>query len=981
MAAPYSNVSNIDKSLILSANVGKSAAICFHADKGPEDAIITNVDQWIAKFGKPDPSKGSAHYHGIMLANSCNTVYARRVHNQARYAAALVRGKIVEPNLSTIPVPDHNPDKIIQPIPGGLSKEEIESFQFPLYRTNRVYESFQLPVVLASAVNTGKSFYVKNIDQLDQINVDDQLSITVGNNDSQVLTVASTEVVETNIPTIKLNIPTTVNSNTEIKYKSGNYVPFSTPVYTTVNANRGDTELHVTRLDLLTINNTVRAGSTNYTVTSFISHRDISYSTPVTLAQDTLIGDDIIKVVNASAISVGDELKIGSLYFNVLAVSNNYVTLNNPVAEILLIGTELLKRSQVSMIVLDKPLASDIVSGVEVLGRVDTVKSFDTPIFVLRSVVDRDTVFVTNNDSLSDGYTIVFGNNPTEYIIDSKSVYTEETYKVTTNETIADSHDELDEVLLLVESEFEHRDAMLIIADNAGAWGNSLSLNIRHHKLDSEIFYIDLYQDGVLLDDSFEVARSYKLDGFGRQLNLEEKINDKNDYIRVINNLEYVDADGKYPRPMKTDYSLWREIPTKNFNVVATLDEDAFYGDTELQLDISPDLELGDVIRVGTHTEEYKVIDVFTRDINGVTKYFISINSIVKQTIRKSSEISKFIDYEYKKISKLPQAYHNYPINSALTISGVQGVLLDAGNNLLTGGSNGLPITVGHLMESANEFKNTDKYNFPFICDAGYAYPAYLQKLDEICVARGFKSHAYGSVDYEAEMNSNYARAIVDFKNSTNLNSSAISLFSPHCKIYDEYNKREVWVAPSALALAAQSIVADQQEMWIAASGWTNGKLRVLGVLREFTPGERDVIHDGGVNPLRSAPGKGVSVWGNITTQTALTALQSRHVALLMIVINTALDDYLDYQTFILNTAENRARAKLAVDDFMEPIKSASGVYDYYTKCDEENNPAQKIDEKFMYVDLYIKPTRTAEYIKGRVVITATGTNFSLVEL
>ena len=61
----------------------------------------------------------------------------------------------------------------------------------------------------------------------------------------------------------------------------------------------------------------------------------------------------------------------------------------------------------------------------------------------------------------------------------------------------------------------------------------------------------------------------------------------------------------------------------------------------------------------------------------------------------------------------------------------------------------------------------------------------------------------------------------------------------------------------------------------------------------------------------------------------------------------------------------------------MEDIKVRRGVYDYLTVVDESNNTAQVIDENKMIVDLYIKPTRAAEFIQVNAIITPSGTQFT----
>ena len=44
-------------------------------------------------------------------------------------------------------------------------------------------------------------------------------------------------------------------------------------------------------------------------------------------------------------------------------------------------------------------------------------------------------------------------------------------------------------------------------------------------------------------------------------------------------------------------------------------------------------------------------------------------------------------------------------------------------------------------------------------------------------------------------------------------------------------------------------------------------------------------------------------------------------------------------------------------------MKTLRGLYDYGLQCNEENNPAQVIDNSELVCDIALKPVRTAEYI------------------
>ena len=168
--------------------------------------------------------------------------------------------------------------------------------------------------------------------------------------------------------------------------------------------------------------------------------------------------------------------------------------------------------------------------------------------------------------------------------------------------------------------------------------------------------------------------------------------------------------------------------------------------------------------------------------------------------------------------------------------------------------------------------------------DGGFAYPAYAQALANLCEKRG-SSFAYLSTDPSAEESSNYKTDIVAYRNSLNLNTSYASLFAGWVKIYDSYNKKNVWVSPDGFAAASQAYTTREFAMWYPAAGYQRGKLTALDIKRKFSVGDRDFLYDNQVNPIRYKQGSGFVIWGNKTLLTKPSPLQLRSVRMLLIVI------------------------------------------------------------------------------------------------
>jgi len=97
-----------------------------------------------------------------------------------------------------------------------------------------------------------------------------------------------------------------------------------------------------------------------------------------------------------------------------------------------------------------------------------------------------------------------------------------------------------------------------------------------------------------------------------------------------------------------------------------------------------------------------------------------------------------------------------------------------------------------------------------------------------------------------------------------------------------------------------------------------------------------------------------------------------------MITIEKALERALRPFVFEFNdTFTRRDNIASIINSYMEDIKVRRGVYEYLAVVDETNNTSQVIDQNKLIVDLYVKPTRVAEFIQMNAIITATGASFT----
>jgi phage tail sheath protein FI len=141
----------------------------------------------------------------------------------------------------------------------------------------------------------------------------------------------------------------------------------------------------------------------------------------------------------------------------------------------------------------------------------------------------------------------------------------------------------------------------------------------------------------------------------------------------------------------------------------------------------------------------------------------------------------------------------------------------------------------------------------------------------------------------------------------------------------------------------------------------------------------RDELYTRQVNPVVSFPGEGVILFGDKTAQTRPSAFDRINVRRLFIVLEKAIATASKFFLFEQNDAFTRAQFRSLVVPFLKTIQERRGITDFKVVCDETNNTGEVIDRNEFVADIFIKPTRSVNFISLNFVATKTGVNFSEV--
>ena len=207
--------------------------------------------------------------------------------------------------------------------------------------------------------------------------------------------------------------------------------------------------------------------------------------------------------------------------------------------------------------------------------------------------------------------------------------------------------------------------------------------------------------------------------------------------------------------------------------------------------------------------------------------------------------------------------------------------------------------------------------------------------------------------------------------------TSYAATYYPWIKILDVNTNQVVTVPPSVVlpsVYAANDKVAAE---WFAPAGLNRGGIPIaVQVTDRTTHEERDTLYEGKVNPIAAFPGVGITVWGQKTLQIASSALDRVNVRRLLINLKKFIASSSKYLVFEQNTASTRNKFLSIVNPYLESVQQRSGLYAFFVKMDETNNTPDVIDRNILYGQIYLKPTRTAEFIVLDFNILPSGASF-----
>lgn len=299
--------------------------------------------------------------------------------------------------------------------------------------------------------------------------------------------------------------------------------------------------------------------------------------------------------------------------------------------------------------------------------------------------------------------------------------------------------------------------------------------------------------------------------------------------------------------------------------------------------------------------------------------------------------------------------------------------------NSLSGGDDGnSSASDADRIAGFNFFKNPENIDVSLVMTGEVSEIVQTYVINNICEYRkdcvAFVSPTYSDVSTRgSEVNNIVTKR-------SKLPSSSYAVMDGNFKYaFDRFSSvnRYIPLNGDLAGLCAQS---DNQNPFISPAGFNRGNIRnVTKLAYNPTLADRDKLYGAGINPVISLPGGGTILFGDKTLLSKPSAFDRINVRRLFIILEKAIANAAQFSLFEFNDEFTRASFVSLVEPFLRDVQGRRGITDYRIVCDATNNPPVVVDRNEFRGDIFIKPSRSINFINLNFVAVSTGVEFSEV--
>jgi hypothetical protein len=288
-------------------------------------------------------------------------------------------------------------------------------------------------------------------------------------------------------------------------------------------------------------------------------------------------------------------------------------------------------------------------------------------------------------------------------------------------------------------------------------------------------------------------------------------------------------------------------------------------------------------------------------------------------------------------------------------------------------------LTAAAYVESISLLANQDAYDYNFITAPGLIgdptnfashYPV-VQQLVDMVQNRGDAMAIVDLVGY----NSNILPVTTNAANFSN--TSYAAAYWPWLKTIDPNSGNQVWTPASTMIPGVYAFNDSVSFPWFAPAGVNRGVItNVIQAERVLTQGNRDLLYQNNVNSIATFPNTGIVVFGQKTLQKKASALDRVNVRRLLIELKGYISQIADTFVFEQNNVTTRNNFLAIINPYLASVQQQQGLTAFRVVMDESNNPPSVVDQNQLIGQIYLQPTKTAEFIILDFNVLPTGATF-----
>ena len=271
--------------------------------------------------------------------------------------------------------------------------------------------------------------------------------------------------------------------------------------------------------------------------------------------------------------------------------------------------------------------------------------------------------------------------------------------------------------------------------------------------------------------------------------------------------------------------------------------------------------------------------------------------------------------------------------------------------------------------------KNKDEYKYSTLVAPGLNQSVHAGTIDTIINNTTQRGDSLFVVDLEP-----YSASLVEVTaEAADIDSSFAAAYWPWVQVFSSELNKNIWCPASTIIPGVYSKNDSIAAPWFAPAGETRGKVGrlVTGVEEKLPKATRDTLYSNKVNPIVNFRNSGILVFGQKTLQADKSALDRVNVRRLLLTVKQRIGAMADGVLFEQNTEATRQNFLQQATPYLEDLVQKQGLYAFRVVMDDSNNTPDVIDNNQLVGQVFLQPTKTAEFIVIDFTLTRTGASFT----